>query len=92
MQKHPKVIRVGGRKFASGKYARSICPICGLEYPYLSMLRDWRGVWVCPECNDAPPSPIRMYTDAQGLKRPQPPRETFDNPEQLPDILYGEIP
>lgn len=31
------------------------CPICGFEVWKFDMVRDWRGVMVCPKCNDIKP-------------------------------------
>lgn len=88
MRMHPRNINVG-KRWARGVMAKAQCVICGLVVPYQSLMRDWRGTWVCRDCNDEPPSNIRVFTDAQALKHPQPLKETFDPPVQLPFPIWG---
>jgi len=71
MRRHPLTRRVG-KKYASGRFAKGQCPICGLVYPYTSFQPDWRGIYVCGDCVDVPPPPINNYNDAQTLRHPRP--------------------
>lgn len=80
--------RILSTRFAKGRRAKAQCVVCGLVVPYQSLVRDWRGVWVCSDCNDERPADIITYVDAQQLRHPQPMKETFDPPEQLPLPLW----
>lgn len=66
---------VKGNKFASGRLSVAECPVCSLIVPYRTLEQDWRGVWVCPECNDDPPAPLEraeIPADAEALHHPHP--------------------
>jgi hypothetical protein len=38
--------------YASGKYARFVCDMCGFAYPYLDRQKTSYGTVVCPTCFD----------------------------------------
>ncbi len=62
-------------RFASGERSKAQCPICGLVVLYPSLVKDWRGTWVCPECLDPQHPqeiPPRDVTDAVQLRHPRP--------------------
>jgi hypothetical protein len=65
-------------KYASGRYAKAICDICGCECDYRDLrtqVRNGRssGLQVCPDCQDEdPPKPPKAVSDAQALKNPRP--------------------
>ena len=40
------------RLYSEGRKATAQCPICGDVIPYRDLVLDWRGVYVCPGCND----------------------------------------
>ena len=66
--------RVLKRAFASGRRAKAQCPICGTVHPYQTLVQDWRGVWVCPDCWDPrdPQETILSVADAEILDHPAP--------------------
>ena len=66
------------RLFASGRRSKAQCPICGIVVRYTELVKDWRGTWVCPECNDPQhpqEKPPRNVVDAVVLRHPQPLRD-----------------
>lgn len=66
---------VRSRRFATGKFAVAECPVCSLIVPYRTLVEDWRGVWVCPDCDDEPPAVLEraeIPADAEGLAHPKP--------------------
>lgn len=66
---------VRGKHFADGTHAIAECPVCSLIVPYRTLVKDWRGVWVCPECNDDPPAILErgdIPADAEALHHPHP--------------------
>jgi hypothetical protein len=61
--------------YAKGKYAIAICDRCGFRYPYLSLVKEWTGHKVCPECYEPKHpqlEPKRNVQDAQALFEPRP--------------------
>lgn len=62
-------------RYATGKRAKAQCPKCGLVVRYQELVKDYRGVWVCPDCNDPQhpqEKPPRRVVDAVALRHPQP--------------------
>ena len=39
-------------KYAGGTYARAMCDRCGIEVKYSTLLLEWTGYKVCPDCWD----------------------------------------
>lgn len=64
-----------GSGFARGDLAVAECPLCSQIVPYKTLARDWRGVWVCPDCDDDPPAALKraaIPVDAEGLHHAHP--------------------
>lgn len=70
------VVNVPARgRYAVGKNAVFLCPVCGLPKKYTEGVKDWRGVFVCRDCNDLPPAFARKkktYHDVIALENPRP--------------------
>jgi hypothetical protein len=73
----PKRYKVGGRKFARGLTAKAECPICGLIKTHSDFNYDYRGAYVCNDCNDEAPwwYKQKVFSDPQGIRNPRPPLE-----------------
>ena len=61
--------------YATGKYAKAICDICGFSYKYTNTRFTWNHSRVCPECfNPKHPQldPVIATADAEALFKPRP--------------------
>lgn len=85
---HTRAKRSGPRRFAHGKRAKFQCPICGLVMRHDVAVKDWRGQWVGPECNDPfHPQEIPVITDdAVALAHPRPSNDRFPVTVNLPRL------
>lgn len=65
-------------QYATGKFAKGVCDVCGFAVPYKSLRpqwRDWRktSLWVCAECVDkGTPRKLGAVHDPQALHHPRP--------------------
>lgn len=62
-------------RFAVGSKAKAQCPKCGLVVRYGDLVKDYRGTWLCSDCNDPQhpqEKPPRRVVDAVTLRHPQP--------------------
>ena len=84
-------------KYASGKYARSMCDRCGVAEKYTTLLLEWTGFKVCSECFDEK-SPLefpgRTPNDAEALMQPRPDVDVEANQGNIAatDISTGDTP
>ena len=72
VRRHTSITR--RKTFASGKNAKAQCPICGDVVRYTQMVKDWRGVRVCPCCRDPkhPQETPVVTADAVAIREPSP--------------------
>ena len=70
----PSMIITQSKLYAEGRHAKAQCPICGDVILYKELKRDWRGVYVCPDCLDPrhPQEHILVYADPEALEHPAP--------------------
>lgn len=64
-----------GAGYASGKFAIALCDQCGQRYKLLTLIKDWKGFKVCPECYEPKHpqlEPKRNITEPQALYQPRP--------------------
>jgi NAD-dependent SIR2 family protein deacetylase len=64
-----------GAGFASGKFAIALCDQCGQRYQLNTLIKDWMGFKVCPECYEPKHpqlEPKRSITEPQALYQPRP--------------------
>lgn len=65
-------------EYATGKFARGCCDICGFTVPYKSLRPQWRdgrktSLWVCVDCVDkCSPRRLGPISDPQALRHPRP--------------------
>ena len=82
--------------YARGKYARAMCPVCGMEVAYRKLKRRWDGLWVCNSlgCFDKKHeqiTPPKHIQDPQALEHPwsdtddEDPSDYLDT--QLKDVI-----
>lgn len=74
--------------YASGKYARAMCDICGFEVAYKSLRKQWDGFMACGGCFDSrhpQDFPRIVRTDPETLRNPRP-----DNDNEPTTILAGQ--
>jgi len=63
--------------FAVGTHSQAICDRCGFQYPYLSLMKEWNGLMVCPQCYEPKQpqlNPPYNRPDPQALQNPRPDR------------------
>lgn len=75
--------------YASGKYARAMCDICGFEVDYKSLRKQWDGFMACRGCFDTrhpQDFPRVVRTDPEVLRDPRP-----DNDNEPTTILAGQV-
>jgi hypothetical protein len=80
------------KRFAEGRKAKAQCPICGDVILYPGLVRDWRGVYVCPDCNDPrnPQEHIHVYADPTALEHPRPLLDTESRDANVrPGVVRG---
>lgn len=65
------------------KSPRAECPVCALIVPYGELKKDWRGIYVCDDCQDEPPVKVVAPVDAIALHHPKP---FLDNYEAVENI------
>ena len=70
----PSEIITSHKRFAEGRRAKAQCSVCGDVILYRDLQRDWRGVYVCPDCLDPrhPQEHILVYADPEALEHPRP--------------------
>lgn len=70
----PTMVTTSQKAYATGHKAKAQCPICGDVIRYLGMVTDWRGVRVCPDCNDPrhPQENVHIFADPEALQHPSP--------------------
>jgi len=64
-----------GAGYASGKFAIALCDQCGQRYKLQTLIKDWKGFKVCPECYEPKHpqlEPKRNITEPQALYQPRP--------------------
>jgi NAD-dependent SIR2 family protein deacetylase len=64
-----------GSGYASGKFAIALCDQCGQRYKLLTLIKDWRGFKVCPECYEPKHpqlEPKRTINEPQAVYQPRP--------------------
>lgn len=64
-----------GAGYASGKFAIALCDQCGQRYKLLTLIKDWKGFKVCPECYEPKHpqlEPKRNITEPQAQYQPRP--------------------
>ena len=73
-------------RYASGKYARAMCDICGREVPYRDLRLQWDGLRVCEEdwSEKHPQLTPKIRSDAQALRHPRPDRD--DDGDAITDL------
>jgi len=79
--------------YARGDLARAMCPVCGNVIPYMDLRRDWRGQFVCYDCDDEkPPQLLRVAppADAQELHHPRPFLDKYPSPT-VPDMTSNNL-
>jgi hypothetical protein len=64
-----------GAGYASGKFAIALCDQCGQRFKLNTLIKDWKGFKVCPECYEPKHpqlEPKRNITEPQALYQPRP--------------------
>ncbi len=72
--------------YATGKHALAMCPRCGFQVRYKTLVQEWTGRWVCPECFDPKHpqlDPTPVPADAIALDHPQPDRDDMDTGDEV---------
>ena len=81
--------KVINKRFADGDGAKAQCPKCGNVVKYKVLTKDWRGVWLCPDCwdpKDPQETPVSAM-DAVVLHHPAP---LLDSPPDNTNDLTAE--
>jgi len=84
-------------KYAGGKYAKAMCDRCGIEFKYSTLVLEWTGYKVCPDCFDEKTPlefPGRVPNDAEALIQPRPDNDMEVNEGSIAatDISTGDTP
>lgn len=60
-------------RYASGKFSKAMCPVCGHKVRYKTLRQRWDHLWVCPSCFDPKHEqlePREFISDPQSLEHP----------------------
>ena len=84
-------------KYAGGTYARAMCDRCGIEVKYSTLMLEWTGYKVCPDCWDPKTElefPNKPPVDAEALINPRPDvdMEASEGNIAATDVSTGDTP
>lgn len=72
--------------------ARAQCPRCGFDYKLRTLVKEWTGLRVCPDCRDPKPEDLRpIRAKPEGLPKRgatgEPPDDFIDINENTREAL-----